>query len=1084
MRPMYFSFLFLVLGPIIAFAGKDSASLPLDETRSAPATDLLFQGVPIDRDQLLDLIRRNEIDSSTLEPQTSRVYRAESLDPVGIPDLPYPDPKASETDDSVDFGSMLPSTSGLVRARVNLHSDPRVAFQMNLSLDAHSAMARNALLRRLGYLIPSPKYYSRLRITFSSFAERDRFLDRLSSDTLTSRNRWLPAGYSPDSNVPDLILQDLVLEPAQIEVPQLHWGILTPEVLNGRRSLRATLVPLTLLDIPESVNLFSFEPAKVFNDFLVFKRPGADAFQNETTIGDARWIARKIAKLSRSDWEQIIRAGHYPPDVSALILEKTLARVNELMKLLSIREFKALRYDPKVTVGSVIKGKATREKYEGYALRFTYGDPLNPLRSSELARFFGVTALNSALTLGLEQANKFLQVRTPEDRINAHRERVLARALEHYQNHPNEPYVQPLEIWGGPVGGANIHAARNVMTGTYYGSDSQIQLVDTFSAAIDFGGFFGVSGIPRIGVAVTPGAQASRNYVHVRPLPDLRSAWKENWANVFVPGFMIHLSKVLAGETDSTSTSAVKEFLDSMTPGELFIVTDSFLSAGTVSAQVPLGALIGFLPSFGVLEGSVSMGGSYGVLARTTLMRTTDGVQVYLQRIRNGSFELQMDSRFFIRIFEVAQNAYSGRGHTEAFVFPEKFDHDGDAKLFQQDIRKILVWNLPDDLRDDFDPYHIDHKTRGHRLRFGIGPFSWVRRHNFHRIEIKPPMDALNRYRPEDHKRTVVEGQLTKILGSDPWGFLGSAARAIEPLLNLSSSFKGDDPSSNFLGKSRSFMVNTQIETTSGKSHDPFMKIERAFTGWSLRKSRLLRLIKELSSQVAEHQPGSSLINPDEFTQTRKIQAYRLNWNLLIYPGGIERLLEILNLEKTGTLQTQNLLIRQMGEEAYRRHCEERGLRTVASRGPYSRQDINLQYGMILESSRGQTTYLGCVTPFMLEVYRLRSKLSGKEKVVFAETKNDDEAKERIRLLNLIASALSRAGDIGDLIGLVGKENSFFQARISGYRTRDENGDSDYFSNTIGLIDQELLTGPLSDIAADSKISSNEIEARYLSNGY
>jgi hypothetical protein len=92
--------------------------------------------------------------------------------------------------------------------------------------------------------------------------------------------------------------------------------------------------------------------------------------------------------------------------------------------------------------------------------------------------------------------------------------------------------------------------------------------------------------------------------------------------------------------------------------------------------------------------------------------------------------------------------------------------------------------------------------------------------------------------------------------------------------------------------------------------------------------------------------------------------------------------------------------------------------------------------------------------------------------------------KEKIRLLNRTLSDLDQEGSLQDFLLTVGKENSFFQTRVSGFRTRDENGDSEYFSNTLGLIDQTVLGGPLSDIASDSGISSNEIEARYLSNGY
>ncbi|NDC37125.1 MAG: hypothetical protein EBZ48_03625, partial [Proteobacteria bacterium] len=86
------------------------------------------------------------------------------------------------------------------------------------------------------------------------------------------------------------------------------------------------------------------------------------------------------------------------------------------------------------------------------------------------------------------------------------------------QTHPGQPYVQPVQVWGGPVAGVNVNASRNIITGTYYGSDSQIQLVDSVSASANAGGFFGISGIPKTGIALSPNLQASRSYVHVRPL--------------------------------------------------------------------------------------------------------------------------------------------------------------------------------------------------------------------------------------------------------------------------------------------------------------------------------------------------------------------------------------------------------------------------------------------------------------------------------------------------------------------------------------------------------------------------------------
>ena len=181
-----------------------------------------------------------------------------------------------------------------------------------------------------------------------------------------------------------MIFQDVVLEPAIIEVPQMHWGIFeqdsTVDTLQSRRSLRALLVPLTLLDIPQSANMYSFEAAKIYNQGINFSRENANLFNNETSIGDVRWISRKISNLTRADWTSIIQAAHYPPDVEALLIEKTIGRVDQFLGILGMKSFKAIAYNEYISIGKVVKGKETQEFYDGYVPRFTYGDPENPLR--------------------------------------------------------------------------------------------------------------------------------------------------------------------------------------------------------------------------------------------------------------------------------------------------------------------------------------------------------------------------------------------------------------------------------------------------------------------------------------------------------------------------------------------------------------------------------------------------------------------------------------------------------------------------------------------------------------------------------
>ncbi len=1069
--------LVLFLGSPHANAGQESARIPLREIESAPALDLIQNGSPVDRDRLWDQIRQG-FDSSTLEPRTSRIYTGTPLsltdtDPHGYPSKDRP----------LEFLSPLPGTDGLVRSRVR-SSDGR-EFQMNLSLDSHAALARSALLRKLGYAVSSPKHYSSVKVRFGSAKERNEFLDTLASETLTSRGRWIRGGISSlgvDSN--EVELQDLVLEPARIEIPQLHWGILTSEFLASRRSLRALVVPLTLLDIPESVNLFSFEPGKVFNDALTLSRPNASAFNDETSIGDVRWIARRIGTLSRSDWVAILRAGAYPTDIEALLVEKVLARVNRLMALAGIRDFKPHGYDPKLTYGNILKGKALQETYPGYALRFTYGDPESPLRASEMIRFGGITLINSALNALFEKANEWLQLADPSSVISRHNEDMIRRVTDHYQNHPNEPYVQPLSVWGGPVGGVRLQASRNIMTGTYYGSESRIQLVDVVGASVNAGGFFGVSGIPAVGVSAAPTVQITRNYVHVRPLSDIQTAWKDSWSNLLVPAFMRDLSKVLSAEGADGTAAALKTFMDRMTPGELFIITDGFSGGAGVQVQIPVGALLGLAAPGNSLSVGAGVSGNYGLLSRTTLLRTEDGIQVLLTRMKSGAFEAELTARFFVDLAQGSVRFQKGTAHTRAFILPAKGKDDAENGRIARSLRALLKRNNPEVLEEEFKPFELDHVAKGNRTLFRLGPLSWTRRVNFHELVITPPEDPEGRYQAADHRRTVVEGQLTRIVGTDLYGFFGGLMRLIHPVLTLGGQ-RGDDPAANFLGRSKTFMTSAQIELTPGRDHRPFLRVQQIHAGWSMRTKRLLRLIRKLNDELGEFHPGVDAIDRDEFTQTRRIEAFQISWNLLIHPAGIDHLLKILDIARTGTREAADLMIASIGTKTYRQWCKDHDLEATIRYGlPTSEELDRSGSGVLAESSGGRMAVLGCVMPVMETLFDFRARFGGKESLFVRDPANRDEAIEKIRLLNTAMAGLDRDMTLEELIRLFGKDRTFFQVRISGFRAGDENGDSEYFSHTAGRLDPEMNAGPLSDIAQGSGISSNEIEARYLSNGY
>jgi hypothetical protein len=80
---------------------------------------------------------------------------------------------------------------------------------------------------------------------------------------------------------------------------------------------------------------------------------------------------------------------------------------------------------------------------------------------------------------------------------------------------------------------------------------------------------------------------------------------------------------------------------------------------------------------------------------------------------------------------------------------------------------------------------------------------------------------------------------------------------------------------------------------------------------------------------------------------------------------------------------------------------------------------------------------------------------------------------------------LERHLELAKVINFIGKDNLFFQVKISGFRTRDENGDTaDYRSSTIGTFNTKDRAGVFKDFTTDYHITSSEMNASYLSEGF
>lgn len=1058
---------------------RSNCAVPLDETKSAPAIDLLDQHQnPIDRDRIIDFIRSG-IDSSIFEPQLSDLYvnKPLSLKPK---DENFPsDPSVIES--PFEFVSAI-SVDHLTQAKIRETGGTRREYRLTVTYDLNAALARNALLRKLGYDIPAPRYYSKISIRFQDQKTRDDFLIQIAR--MRDPSRWLAGGKTEyDQNKLTITLINVALEPSLIRsIPPLHWGIFKSEVIQSRRTIRSMLIPLTLLDIDESANMYSFEPAKIENDNLLFSRVYATSFKNETSIGDARWIARKINKLTRIDWQEIISSGHYPSDVAALILEKTISRTHQMMKLLSVPGLEPLRcdleYRTNISIGNVSNGKLKEIDYPGYPHYFAYGDPLNPLRLSEIARYFTVEAFTNGIQFALDQMNKKLQLRTQDFYIQKH--------VEELQKNQIYPFIQPVEAFGGPIAGGSVSASRNVMTGTYYGSESPIQLVDTLSAQARVGAFIGISGLKKLGVGFTPTLSYNRNYVHVRPIQDMKTALKDNWLNVAVPFNMAKLSKTLIRGEGEDSSAAIERFLGELKTGEMIIIVDGFSLGNQTMVGIPIGALLGLMPLASSLSETLTINNQYAILSRTTLYKSDKGLHVYLTDTHSNTHEISADTQFILRLFNLSTLKNGGKAETEAFILPEALETESQRTSFENGIQSILRKNNASIIQKEFKPYQLNHQSNGGRILLKFGPWQWTKREIINRHTITPPLPKNNEYNPDHHRRTVIQGQTNVVKGSDPYGFLGSSINRFFSFFNFGKSARGDDPATNFLGKSKTLIISTEIETTPNRENNTMVRIQETHTGWTIRKKKLLKLIDEISSDIKDFTPDSGLVDLDSFTQTKSVQAYNLVWNLSIYEPGIQKLFHLLDSNQSDTRTATESMINIIGKEKYLSFCKAKGVQPGFSSESFDWDRLEL-HGF--ETIDGKMTFVNCITPWMRSVFDLRNRLHKHPEIFDESTHDDRKAKEKISLINSTFASLEKNSDLSTLVRMLGVENIYFQLSVAGYRkgderAQDEEGRSTYYSNTIGSINKKSRTGPLDEIANSSSILQHEISARYLSNGF
>ncbi len=446
-------------------------------------------------------------------------------------------------------------------------------FRVYLGPLAHNMMLRKTLLRKLGYNEPGFKYLKQLKVKFATDTEAETFIEGcisgggtnctgLTNSVNEDPKRWVTnlekriektqtqdpeTGEFADVEIEVwdfekvkinedevvLNLQDVVIYEETAEL-RLSPGFLPHDLHSRQRIYNSLLMAFNIFDVPESVNSFSPIPFSVRNQKLILTHNYGQAINEYTPdIYDVKWMARKLASLSRKDFEHIVKEAHYPKEVEVLLVEILIARRNYMQRFFFAQDLDcagALAYEnvpyyclsaeteaihpqashqfvtnlkismpPRLVDGRLTIDTRTSDFknpnnwWVGYGTRFSYHEHESPLVFSEVKSYLKSILQSSLLDviidkgindhLGVDTEGKAIKIVQDGNAQDAQYFTDFVNALVEAGDGPTDHIKLrqvPFKFEHFPTASAQLLLNRSVVIGSQSGVDNQVQLVDTF----------------------------------------------------------------------------------------------------------------------------------------------------------------------------------------------------------------------------------------------------------------------------------------------------------------------------------------------------------------------------------------------------------------------------------------------------------------------------------------------------------------------------------------------------------------------------------------------------------------------------
>lgn len=1008
------------------------------------AHDVVYQQKILTPDELHNL--QDKLDISDLDPDSSTDYWRPSKTYEAVAQIN--DLNLSENTTFVYTGHL---DSRVGRAQVSVQAKDLNGvvknYIINASVKNHSILMKKAFLKKLGYQVENLQYYKKLNLKFLNHSEMQEFLENFESDTLKKSELWIvdPTIVEHIKNknyvIEDLnlILQDVLVLPIP-KIQDLSIAVHS-EISVGSRFINALLLVEHLFDLPEDMNINAYEWQKA-------QLAQNGVYLSSDSIGDlkpsredVRWLLKKIAKLNKKDFNDVIEFSQMPKEEKLLFEQKLISNRNHLMKLFDV-ESPALKFDSNISYGERLKdGKLVVENTteskaqnsEAHAERFAWGDPPSIINPKEAWSIFKSKFYSSVISSKIAEFNANILKPT----------NVTQKIFEHQLKNAEQQFVQLIttghtdKIHFGmyviPTTRANLILSRDLVIGSYMGTNNRIQVVDNFGFAFSKGLFIGFDGIqpPQLNVYAGTSLSYMRSFAHIHPTKNAVSALTTPYQNMIVPFYEYlarrSLDKVLETNSMQNSNSEdnlkefqniIKAFDEHLNVGDSLVITDSINLGANFNVSYPLAQ--SFSAQAQISDSEVL------VLKRIHIFhRDRNQIQVFIdsgaQNILGFNISL---NKYKVQVVSLGLSRGAGNSKTDYYnldYFADQNTQDyKEIKNKIKIIRDLMFTHNLDSLQDQYKPTHLEHDFNQKAFDFSFLFFKFRSQKTFDQLKIKYP----NQYQ---------ENLAFKNLGTRSGPnyeslVVDSLQNYIQDRLKNPNAVISDpssgDPGDSIYGSSvkkeitAEAKLNPNISDHSDMFSEVFAQIKYSYKGWNMKREEMLQVFNDFKANF--HFPFIWQLNLND---TQEVQFYNLGLEVRVYQTGID------NLARIGELESKKMFL----------------------------DSSSLSEEKVWKLSRGSQQYRYDAEKFRTKLWR---EFVQAQKEYHKSLKNHDTEEALTACLKMLdyTENIFSGTDLINLVG--GYKHIMITPFLEGLRKGDELGELKAPLNSFGMLSTEKSKGP------------------------